>query len=180
MNAPAPSDPEAWNRAHARVLAYLGAFGLADRLRTARLALEIVDEAKARPPGASPTEAAMGIARERVARWLSGNLGGEGTDAAYAEGCLALLLSGVPETAPEAFLVPDPGESVRTALRTPLVVVGPDLEVSSMTPRRIDYGPIQNLAHQTWQRWDPKEVAAALLLWASVFFVLHHWIPLWL
>ena len=184
MNGNAPS-PRDWNRAYERLLQFLGSFGLGDQRRIARLALEIIEEAEGRqiPDGSpDPTVLTQEIARRRLAEWFARTLDREGRpDSEILEaGYLALLLSEIPEKTPQSFLVSPPTEETVRAMQGTLLVTGPDLTVSSMTPRRLDYGPLENLAQKTWQRWDPKEILAAFLLWTAIFFVLYRWLPEWL
>ena len=55
-------------------------------------------------------------------------------------------------------------------------MTGPDLNVSSMTPRHLDYGPMLDFARQTWHRWDAKEFFIALAFWAGVYTVFYWWL----
>ena len=54
----------------------------------------------------------------------------------------------------------------RVSVRT-----GPDLAISSMTPREMDYGAMETIAKGTWHRfaWTPLLRAAGL--WTAIFFV---------
>jgi hypothetical protein len=61
-------------------------------------------------------------------------------------------------------------------MRQTLLVTGPDLKVSSMTPRHLDYGPMLALAKQTWHRWNTKAAIIALLFWTGVYFVFYWWL----
>jgi len=57
-----------------------------------------------------------------------------------------------------------------------LLVPGPDLKVSSMTPRHLDYGPMLHFARQTWHRWSSREILIAMLFWVGVYFVFYWWL----
>ena len=65
---------------------------------------------------------------------------------------------------------------MRQALRETLIVTGPDLNVSSMTPRHLDYGPMLQFAQQTWHRVELKEFVIAVALWAAVYTVFYWWL----
>ena len=65
---------------------------------------------------------------------------------------------------------------MRQALRETLLVTGPDLNVSSMTPRHLDYGPMLQFARQTWHLWNAKEFFIALVFWAGIYCVFYWWL----
>jgi hypothetical protein len=45
-----------------------------------------------------------------------------------------------------------------------------------MTPRHLDYGPMLDLARQTWHRWDARRFFVALALWACIYTLLYLWL----
>ncbi|SDU11927.1 hypothetical protein SAMN05444156_2067 [Verrucomicrobium sp. GAS474] len=181
MNPSSLETLQAWNEAHRRLLQFLGSFALADESHVARLALRILDTAREQhraDPTRHPTTLTLELAQQEVADWLSQSLGAPESSFAgnTAPGRLALLLSDIPLNHPDSFLISPLSDELKQSMRRPLLVVGPDLTLSSMTPRRLDYGPIHDLANQTWHRWNPKEGAAALLLWAVIYVLLYHWL----
>jgi hypothetical protein len=168
----------AWNRAYDRLVEYLDTFALGDRAQASRLAVSLVDEAKEihrRNPSTDPTTVTMRHVQKRVADWLASNLGEEGRPPAQivATGCIALLLSEVFRSAPGDFLGAEPRGDLREAMRRTLLTTGPDLNVSSMTPRHLDYGPMLDFARQTWHRWETKSLALAIAFWVFVYFALY-------
>jgi hypothetical protein len=172
---------EAWNEAHERVTHFLGSFALGDHAHVARLALKILDQAKQIHRGdasRSPTAVTMDQAHRNLADWLATNLGEQdkARSQILADGCTALLLSRVFKTAPETFLAGPLPEELRQALREILLVAGPDLNISRMTPRHLDYGPMLNIARQTWHRWDVREIFVAILFWAAVYVLFYWWL----
>jgi hypothetical protein len=176
-----PKDQEAWNEAHDRLLNFLNTFALADHAYVSKLAVDLLNQARElhrENPSRDPTTQTMEQAQKRLADWLAANLGEEDRSPSHilATGTIALLLSQVYRTAPTSFLASPLPEELRRALRETLLVTGPDLNVSSMTPRHLDYGPLLHLARQTWQRWDTKEIAIALLFWAGVYTVFYWWL----
>jgi len=189
MKTPATTDQErerlAWNQAHDRVLHFLETFGIEDRSRLFRLVLALLDEAKERRrtnPELDPTALAAGLTGEEIARWLAANLGEAegGAEEVLRRGYVALLLSPRFRGDRSAFLEAGLPPEFRQSLRHALLVTGPDLDVSSMTPRPIDYGPMLGLARETWHRWDKKTVVTALLLWGGIYLVLYEWLSRYL
>jgi hypothetical protein len=173
MNTPG-EEFEAWNQAHERLSRYLETFALGDHAAVSRLTLRLLDESRAlhrTNPSAEPVTVAMRHAQAELNRWLAVNLNEEdqADSQVLASGYIALLLSRLSQTQPDAFLASPLPEPIRDSLQQTLLVTGPDLTVSSMTPRRFDYGPMLDLARQTWHRWDTKTFAAAILFWGGVY-----------
>ena len=174
MNTPA--ETSSWNEAHERLREYLETFAISDHVHLERLILQLLDEARElhRANAAqSPTAITLRHAQARLARWLAGTLTGEASPSpqALTTGTVALLLSRLAQTQPETFLSDALPMEARESLRRTLLVTGPDLTVSSMTPRHLDYGPMLDLARQTWHRWDAKSFAAAVLFWLGVYLI---------
>jgi len=174
MNTPA--DIAAWNEAHRRLREYLETFALGDEVKIERLTLQLLDEARElqrAAPAQNPTAITLRHAQAQLARWLAGTLIGEAepSQQALTSGTIALLLSRLAQNQPEVFLSDTLPMEARDSLRRTLLVTGPDLTVSSMTPRHLDYGPMLDLARQTWHRWDAKSFAAAVLFWLGVYFI---------
>jgi hypothetical protein len=175
MNARTP-ELQRWNEAHERLVRYLETFALGDHVQVARLALRLLDEARAKQreePSANPTVVTMRHAKTELSRWLATNLNQQNDSSSQilASGYTALLLSRLSQTQPDAFLASPLPEETRHSLQQTLVVTGPDLTVSSMTPRRFDYGPMLDLARQTWHRWDTKSFVTAILFWLGVYAI---------
>jgi len=180
-HSPAPKDQELWNEAYDRLWNYLHTFGLGDHAYRSQLALDVFQRARElhrEDPSRAPATYIMEQTQKRLADWLATNLGE--ADAApshlLVNGTIALLLSRVYRTAPTSFLANPLPEELRHALRETLLVTGPDLTISSMTPRHLDYGPMLQIARQTWHRWEAKEVVIALLFWAGVYTVFYWWL----
>ena len=175
MTTPA-EEQNAWNEAHERLTCYLETFALGDHVQVSRLALRLLDEARTlsrNEPAADPTALTMRHAQGELSRWLAANLAlqNDSPSQILASGYTALLLSRLSQTQPGAFLASPLPEETRHSLQQTLVVTGPDLTVSSMTPRRFDYGPMLGLARQTWHRWDAKTFATAILFWLGVYAI---------
>ena len=172
---------EAWNEAYDRLVNFLHTFALGDHVYVSQLALDLLHQAQdlhRRDSTRDPVTQTMELAQKRLADWLAANLEEQDTAPSHilATGYVALLLSQVYRTAPASFLASPVPEELRQALRETLLVTGPDLNVSSMTPRHLDYGPMLQFARQTWHRWDAKEFGVALLFWAGVYTVFYWWL----
>jgi hypothetical protein len=178
---PKPTEQEAWNEAYDRLVNFLNTFVLNDHAYVSQVALDIIHQARGahlQNPAVNPTRATMAVAHHRLADWLAVNLNEANRSPSHilSTGTIALLLSRVNQTAPTSVLAGPLPEELRQALRETLLVTGPDLNVSSMTPRHLDYGPMLQFARQTWHRWDGKELAVALLFWAGVYTVFYWWL----
>lgn len=181
MSEPPRNDAGAWNQAYDRLLNFLGTFQLGDHAHVSELALKIFQQAKERhhrDPSRDPTSVTLGLAQKCLADWLATNLEQENKSPSRVlpAGYIAVLLSRVNRTAPNTFLAGPLPEELRQALRETLIVTGPDLNISSMTPRHLDFGPMLQVAKQTWHRWDAKELLIALLFWAGVYTVFYLWL----
>lgn len=177
-NSFSPSEQKAWNEAYVRLTHYLESFCLVDRAHVARLALKLQDQAQQiyrHDISKAPTPLTMELAQKTIAEWLAANLDepDKAPSKILADGCIALLISQVFRTAPESFLANPLPEELRQALRETLLVTGPDLNISSMTPRHLDYGPMLGIARQTWHRWDTKAFLIALFFWTCVYAILY-------
>jgi hypothetical protein len=175
------ANPEAWNKAYDRLIHFLNTFALGDHAQVSRLALELMDRSRElhrQDPSRDPTTVTMEQAQKLLTEWLAKTLHEEGEAPAkvLANGYIALLLSRLYQTAPQSFLEFPLPEDLRHSMRQTLLVTGPDLNVSSMTPRHLDYGPMLDLARQTWHRWDAKAMFIALVFWAAVYTILFLWL----
>ncbi len=182
INPPRPSsDQQAWNEAYDRLLNFLRAFKLGDHSHVAESALELFRDAKKAhqlDPSRDPVTHTMEQAHKHIADWLAVNLGEQNRTPSHilSTGYTALLLSQTYRTAPASFLANPLPEELRQALRETLVVAGPDLHISSMTPRHLDFGPMLQLARQTWHRFSAKEVIVALIFWGSIYTFFYWWL----
>jgi hypothetical protein len=172
----APEELLAWNQAHERVTHYLETFALGDHAQLSRLALRFLDEARElhrADPTIDPATVTMRHAQTTMTHWLAINLGDQDQSASQvlANGYIALLLSRLAQNSPEAFLTSPLPEDLRHSLRQTLVITGPDLTVSSMTPRHFDFGPMLDIARETWHRWDAKAFLTAVLFWLGVYVI---------
>jgi hypothetical protein len=176
----APGEPvgPAWDEAFLRVESYLRAHQIESRLVLNRLAVEIIHAARAAadtPAGAGvdPVALAMREAERRTTAWFASVLG----DAADPEderlgtrGRIALVMADVPARWPQHFLAsaPPPPELVE-AMRAAYLEAGPELELTRMVPRPLDFGPIANVADEAWKTFKRWPVLRAVAGWT--FFI---------
>jgi hypothetical protein len=171
----------AWNEAYDRLVLYLRTFDLGDHAYVSKIALNILEQAQEiyRTDGTrEPTTLTLSLAQKSIADWLAANLPQHDTSPGFVlpSGYIAILLSRAYRTSPDSFLASPLPEELRQALRETMVVTGPDLNVSSMTPRHLDYGPMLQFARQTWHRLDAKEFLIAVAFWAAVYTVFYWWL----
>jgi hypothetical protein len=170
-----------WNQAHDRLQDFLNTFALDDHAQVSRLTLKLLDQAQElhrQDSSLEPVSLAMAQAQKRVEEWFASNLEMQNQPPSHlvASGYVALLLNRTFRAAPETFLTSPLPENLKESMRRTLLVIGPDLKISSMTPRDIDYGPMLNLAQRTWHRWNNREIIIALLFWAGVYCVFYWWL----
>ena len=170
-----------WNQAHDRLRDYLNSFALGDHAQVSRLTLKLLDEARdlhRQNPSLDPVGIAMAQAQKQTEEWIESNveLKNQAPAKILASGCVALLLSQAFRTSPETFLTAPLPVDLKESMRRTLLVTGPDLQISSMTPRELDYGPMLDLARTTWHRWSAQEILIAVLFWAGVYFISYWWL----
>jgi hypothetical protein len=171
----------AWNQAHDRLQDFLNTFALGDHAQVSRLTLKLLDQAQElhrQDSSLEPVSLTMAQTQNLVEKWFASNLDLQNQPPSHlvASGYVALLLSRAFRAAPETFLTSPLPESLNESMRRTLLMIGPDLKISSMTPRDIDYGPMLNLAKRTWHRWNAREIIIALLFWTGVYFVFYWWL----
>jgi hypothetical protein len=172
---------QSWNEAYDRLALYLRTFDLGDHAYTSRLTLDILHEAREKQrtgDAREPTTLTLDLAQKKIVTWLAANLpqADSSPGTLLPAGYIAILLSRAYRTAPDSFLATPVPEELRQALRESLLQTGPDLNVSSMTPRHLDYGPMLQFARQTWHRVDPKEFVIAAAFWFAIYIVLYWWL----
>jgi hypothetical protein len=171
----------AWNQAHDRLRDFINAFTLGDHAQVSRLILKLLDQARElhrRDTSLDPVSLTMTQAQKQAEEWFASNLEMQNQPPSrlFSSGCVALLLSRAFRAAPETFLTSPLPENLKETMHRTLLVTGPDLKISSMTPRHIDYGPMLGLAKRTWHRWNIREIAIALLFWTGVYFIFYWWL----
>jgi len=173
---------EEWNDAYAKVENYFHALRIRNKVLLGDLVLRVLERAQRRAP-AEPDRSATQIAAEEMERivteWFSEVLQSPPTKADNSlstRGRLALLLADMPGRWQEQFLRPGPWpEEFTGAMREAFLRAGPDFQISKMTPRPFDLGPITtltNLGRFPYFRMALIWVLFALML--VVIFILTH------
>jgi len=173
---------EEWNDAYAKVENYFHALRIRNKVLLGDLVLRVLERAQRRAP-AEPDRSATQIAAEEMERivteWFSEVLQSPPTKADNSlstRGRLALLLADMPGRWQEQFLRPGPWpEEFTGAMRETFLRAGPDFQISKMTPRPFDLGPITtltNLGRFPYFRMALIWVLFALML--VVIFILTH------
>ena len=143
-----------WNAAYVKVENYFHALRIRNKPLLGQLTLRVLERAQRRAPG-EPARNATELAAEEmdkiVTDWFAEVLqtspvGSEQT--LSTRGRLALLLADMPGKWQDQFLRPGPwpAEFVES-MRESFFRAGPDFQLSKMTPRQLDLGPITTLTN---------------------------------
>jgi hypothetical protein len=143
---------EEWNAAYVKVENYFHALRIRNKPLLGQLVLRVLERAQRRAPF-EPHRSATEIAGEEMDRLVTGWFGEvlqaspAGTDQMLStRGRLALLLADMPGKWQDQFLRPGPWPSeFVAAMRESFFRAGPDFQLSKMTPRPLDLGPITTL-----------------------------------
>jgi hypothetical protein len=173
---------EEWNAAYAKVERYFHALRVRNKALLGQLVLRVLERAMRRAP-AEPNRSATQLAAEEmdhlVIEWFADvlqSLPSEPDLMLSTRGRLALLLADMPGKWQEQFLRPGPWPPEFVgAMRETFLRAGPDFQISKMTPRPLDFGPLMtltNLSKMPYFRMIFVWTLFALLL--VVVFVLTH------
>jgi len=145
---------EEWNAAYEKVENYFHALRVRNKALLGQLVLRVLERAARRAPG-EPRRSATQLAAEEMDRlvteWFAEVLQASpvGSDQTLStRGRLALLLADMPGRWQEQFLRSGPWpEEFVSAMRESFLRAGPDFQLSKMTPRPLDLGPIATLTN---------------------------------
>jgi len=165
-----------WDEAMARLLAFFAALELGGVEHRTRLATRVLDEARRRHeqnPDLAPVETAMDVAAESLEQWFAEALGSSHLRPAsrVAAGLFALRVTDAAKHWPDAVLGGPPPPELKAVLSRVSTSTGPDLAISSMTPREMDYGAMEVIAQETWHQFAWAPILQAAALWTAIFFV---------
>ncbi|MCD6050040.1 MAG: hypothetical protein K0Q55_1443 [Verrucomicrobia bacterium] len=143
---------EEWNSAYAKVESYFHALRIQNKVLLGQLVIHVIERSMGRAPN-EPQRSATEIAAEEMDRlvttWFSEVLQEQPTNVDQqlsTRGRLSLLLADMPGKWQDQFLRPGPWpEEFVTAMRETYLRAGPDFQLSKMTPRPLDLGPITTL-----------------------------------
>ncbi len=145
---------EEWNAAYAKVENYFHALRIRNKPLLGELVLRVLERAQRRAPAELNSSATLLAAEEMdriVTEWFSEVLQSPPTKAdntLSTRGRLALLLADMPGRWQDQFLRPGPWpEEFTGAMREAFLRAGPDFQISKMTPRPLDLGPITTLTN---------------------------------
>lgn len=173
---------EEWNAAYARVESYFHALRIRNKVLLGRLVIHVLKRAMLRAPK-EPERSATALAAEEmdhvVTEWFASVLQSPatGTDQMLStRGRLALLLADMPGKWQDQFLHPGPWpKEFVIAMRQAYVQAGPDFQLSRMTPRPLDLGPIATLTNLTKVPYIKMIVTWAVFGFILIrFFILTH------
>ena len=145
---------EEWNAAYEKVENYFHALRVRNKALLGHLVLRVLERAARRAPAESNRSATQLAAEEMdriVIEWFAEVLQEPPTNADQmlsTRGRLALLLADMPGRWQEQFLRPGPWpKEFISAMRETYLRAGPDFQLSKMTPRPFDLGPITTLTN---------------------------------
>ncbi len=174
---------EEWNAAYAKVESYFHALRIRNKPLLGQLVLRVLERAQRRAvtePALSATQLAAEEMDRIVTEWFGEVLQASptGTDQLIStRGRLALLLADMPGKWQDQFLRPGPWpEEFTSAMRETFLRAGPDFQLSKMTPRPLDLGPITTLSNLGQMPYVRMGVAWGLfaLLLVVIFLLTHH------
>ncbi|TAG27327.1 MAG: hypothetical protein EAZ36_06945 [Verrucomicrobia bacterium] len=163
----------AWDDAFSRVEGYLRAHQIESRLVLNHIATGIIHEAHRKAQlggGGDPLALTMQEAERRTEAWFRRVLGDAidpDDDRMGARGRIALVLTDVPARWPQHFLADtEPPPELVGAMRAAYIEAGPQMQLTSMVPRPMDFGPIANVADEAWKTFARWPVLRAMIGWA--------------
>jgi hypothetical protein len=174
---------EEWNAAYVKVENYFHALRIRDKTLLGQMVLRVLERAQRRAPletQRSTTELAVEEMERLVTGWFAEVLQTSPINADQmlsTRGRLALLLADMPGKWQEQFLRPGPWpKEFVGAMRETFLLAGPDFQLSKMTPRPLDLGPITtltNLGKFPYVRMALAWILFVLLL-VAIFWLTHH------
>jgi hypothetical protein len=150
-----------WDEATQRVQAYLTALGLGGVEARTRETLRIIEQARARcaaQPSLHPIKAAMEETFASLARWVAESTPG----LPFESGLVTLRAQDAPAVWPRVRV---------SSLAAPALEAAPDLDLSRMAARDMNFGAFETIAHETWQKFAWGPVLRAAAIWTAIFFL---------
>lgn len=164
---------KAWDEALTRLLAFLTALEIGGLEHRLEVALRILHKARERHTETTePVELTMGLLQEELEEWFAQALENPSLSAErrVALGIVALRLTDAGTHWPDALLLTNPPTELKEAFANVSLPTGPDLALSSMTPREMNFGTMENIAQETWHQFAWTPLLRAALLWTAIFF----------
>lgn len=169
-----------WNAAYTKVESYFHALRIRNRVLLGRMVIHVLKRAMHRAPQ-EPERPVTELAAEEldcvVTEWFAQVLQEQPSDHMLTtRGRLALLLANMPGKWQDQFLRPGPWpEEFVKAMREAYLRAGPDFQLSQMSPRPLDLGPITTLTNLSQVPF--RKMISIWLFFAALFviiFVLTH------
>ena len=165
---------EEWNAAYVKVESYFHALRIRNRVLLGELVQKVLDRAMKRATS-EPQRGATELAAEEmdlvVTEWFANVLERIPTGVEHVlntRGRLALLLADMPGKWQDQFLSPGPWpKEFVDAMQDAYLRAGPDFQVSQMTPRPLDLGPITTLTN-----FSSLPFKKMVTIWLAFLFVL--------
>jgi len=172
---------EEWNAAYTKVESYFHALRIRNKVLLGRLVIQVLKRAMHRAslePQRPTTELAAEELDLLVTEWFAQVLQETATDHMLTtRGRLALLIVDMPGKWQDQFLRPGPWpEAFVKAMREAYLRAGPDFQLSKMTPRPLDLGPVATLTSLSLGSF--RKMATVWTLFALMLvavFILMHW-----
>ena len=173
---------EEWNAAYLKVESYFHALRIRNKVLLGQLVQRVLSRAVGRAPG-EPARSATELAAEEldqlVTEWFATVMERIPTGVEQmlsTRGRLAMLLADMPGKWQDQFLQPGPWPpEFVAAMQEMYLRAGPDFQLSLMTPRPLDLGPIAtltNISRLPYAKWVLVWLGFALLL-VAVFLLTH-------
>lgn len=168
---------EEWNVAYARVERYFYALQLHNKVVLGQLVLQVLERAMERAPAqlqVSATELAVQEMDRLITKWFEEILGERpvARNVLSTRGRLALMLADMPGQWQDQFLRPGPwpAEFVQ-AMRRAYLRAGPEFQLTRMSPRPLDLGPMEKLVALSQWRGSKIVFFAAWAIFALLLVV---------
>jgi hypothetical protein len=168
---------EEWNTAYAKVESYFNSLRVRNKVLLGQMVALVIERAMHRAQQA-PERSASELAAEEmdhvVTEWFAEVLQEPPTNRDQmlsTRGRLALLLADMPGKWQDQFLRPGPWpEEFVKAMREAYLRAGPDFQLSQMTPRPLDLGPITTITSISKVRYS--KMVGVWLLFAVLLVTL--------
>lgn len=168
-------DRSQWNRAASQLRLYLRQLGIRDELSLAALETKILLRAMlqhdAEPNGSTPLVLTLRCVQQLLSEWLGQALpeSEQSHEQFFSEGITSLRLSRLMNEDRDGILSVAPSEVVKESLRRNTSQACPELSVSNMTARAVDYGPLVNVEPDQRGEWTP--IFLTLSFWATIYVI---------
>ncbi len=160
----------AWDEATQRVMVYFSHLEMGGDEHRTRETLRVIERARSlcsSDPALHPVAAAMTEAADALQAWYGRVLPGTSVEA----GIVTSLASGAGRAWPNAVLSDSPPADLAARLADTSVQAGPELALSSMAAQEMNFGAMETIAQETWQKFDWAPVLRAAALWTALFFL---------